>query len=135
MRNCGVDLMFLDEAHAFKNLSFRARHTRVKGLAQSESQRATDLFIKLRYLEEKRPGRSAAFATGTPVSNSIAEMYTMQRDLQLGLLRDYGLDEFDGWAATFGDIVSQIELASSGKGFRTVRSFSKFVNIPELIAV
>lgn len=103
----GVDFLFIDEAHAFKNLSFRTRHTRVKGLAQSESQRATDLFLKLRYLEGKRPGRTAVFATGTPVSNSIAEMYTMQRYLQLGLLKDYGVDEFDGWAATFGDIVTQ----------------------------
>ena len=131
----GVDFLFIDEAQAFKNLAFRTRHTRVKGLAQSESQRATDLFLKLHYLDEKRPGRTAVFATGTPVSNSIAEMYTMQRYLQPGLLRDYGVDEFDGWAATFGDIVTQIELAPSGKGFRTVRSFSKFVNIPELIAL
>lgn len=131
----GVDFLFVDEAQAFKNLSFRTRHTRVKGLAQAESQRATDLFLKLAHLDEKRAGRWAVFATGTPVSNSIAEMYTMQRYLQLGLLRDYGVDEFDAWAATFGDIVTQIELAPSGKDFRTVRSFSKFVNIPELIGL
>jgi N12 class adenine-specific DNA methylase len=107
----------------------------VKGLAARASQRATDLFLKVRHLDERRPGRSAVFATGTPVSNSIAEMYTMQRYLQLGALGSYGIAEFDAWAATFGDIVTQAELAPSGKGFRTVRSFSKFVNIPELIAL
>jgi N12 class adenine-specific DNA methylase len=131
----GVDFLFVDEAHAFKNLSFRTRHTRVKGISAVESQRATDLYLKISYLEEKCPARSAVFATGTPVSNTIAEMYTMQRYLQRQLLVDYGIDEFDAWAATFGDIVTQVELAPSGKGFRTARSFSKFVNIPELIAL
>ena len=130
-----VDFLFVDEAHAFKNLGFRTRHARVKGLAAVESQRATDMVLKIQYLEDRRPGRSVVFATGTPVSNTIAEMYTMQRYLQPGLLRDYGIDEFDAWAATFGDIVTQVELAPSGKGFRTTRSFSKFVNIPELIAL
>ena len=130
-----VDFLFVDEAHAFKNLGFRTRHTRVKGLAATESQRATDMFLKIQYLEEKRPGRSVVFATGTPVSNTIAEMYTMQRYLQMPLLRSYGINEFDAWAATFGDIVTQVELAPSGKGFRTTRSFSKFVNIPELMAL
>ena len=131
----GVDFLFVDEAHAFKNLGFRTRHTRVKGLAASESQRATDLFLKIRYLEDRRPGRSVVFATGTPISNTIAEMYTMQRYLQLPLLRDYGLDAFDAWSATFGDIVSQVELAPNGRDYRTVRSFSRFVNIPELISL
>ncbi len=132
----GVDFLFIDEAHAFKNLAFQTRHTRVKGLAAgSESQRAADLLLKIRYLEERRPGRLVAFATGTPVSNSIAEMYTMQRYLQPATLARFGVAEFDAWAATFGDIVSQVELNPSGKGFRTTRSFSKFVNIPELIAL
>ena len=132
----GVDFLFIDEAHAFKNLAFQTRHTRVKGLAAgTESQRAADLLLKIRYLEERRPGRSVAFATGTPVSNSIAEMYTMQRYLQPATLASFGVAEFDAWAATFGDIVSQVELNPSGKGFRTTRSFSKFVNIPELIAL
>jgi N12 class adenine-specific DNA methylase len=131
----GVDFLFVDEAHAFKNLGFRTRHTRVKGLAASESQRATDLYLKIRYLEDRRPGRSVVFATGTPISNTIAEMYTMQRYLQLPLLRDYGLDAFDAWSATFGDIVSQVELAPNGRDYRTVRSFSRFVNIPELISL
>jgi N12 class adenine-specific DNA methylase len=131
----GVDFLFVDEAHAFKNLGFRTRHTRVKGLAASESQRATDLFLKIRYLEDRRPGRGVVFATGTPISNTIAEMYTMQRYLQLPLLREYGLDAFDAWSATFGDIVSQVELAPNGRDYRTVRSFSRFVNIPELISL
>ncbi len=132
----GVDFLFIDEAHAFKNLAFQTRHTRVKGLAAgAESQRAADLLLKIRYLEERRPGRSVVFATGTPVSNSIAEMYTMQRYLQPAMLARFGVAEFDAWAATFGDIVSQVELNPSGKGFRTTRSFSKFVNIPELIAL
>jgi hypothetical protein len=113
----------------------RTRRTRVKGLAAVASQRATDLFLKIRYLEERRPGRTAVFATGTPVSNTIAEMYTMQRYLQMPALTRMGIADFDGWAGTFGDIVTQVELAPSGKGFRTVRSFSKFVNIPELIAL
>lgn len=131
----GVDFLFVDEAHAFKNLAFRTRHTRVKGLSATESQRATDLYLKIRSLEEQRPGRAAVFATGTPVSNTIAEMYTMQRYLQGRLLADYDIDEFDAWAATFGDIVTEVELAPSGRGFRTTRSFSKFVNIPELIGL
>ena len=132
----GVDFLFVDEAHAFKNLSFRTRHARVKGItADTEAQRATDLFLKIRYLEAQRPGRAAAFATGTPVSNTMAEKYTMQRYLQLDLLKEYGIDEFDAWAATFGEIVSQVELAPSGKGFRSTRAFSKFVNIPELITL
>ena len=130
-----VDFLFVDEAHAFKNLGFRTRHTRVKGLAATESQRATDMFLKTQYLEGKRPGRSAVFATGTPISNTIAEMYTMQRYLQLSLLREYGLDEFDAWAATYGEIVSQVELAPSGQGFRTTRSFTRFVNLPELVTL
>ena len=131
----GVDFLFVDEAHAFKNLSFRTRHTRVKGISATESQRATDLYLKIAYLEERRPGRSAAFATGTPVSNTIAEMYTMQRYLQPRLLAEYGIEDFDAWAATFGDIVTEVELAPSGRGFRTARSFSRFVNIPELVAL
>ena len=131
----GVDCLFVDEAHYFKNLSFRTRHTRVKGISATESQRATDLHMKVTYLEEQRPGRSAIFATGTPVSNTIAEMYTMQRYLQRRLLAEYGIEDFDSWAATFGNIVTEVELAPSGRGFRTTRTFSRFVNIPELIAL
>ena len=130
-----VDFVFVDEAHLFKNLGYRTRHSRVKGLSAVESQRATDLFLKIRHLEEVRPNRAAAFATGTPISNTIAEMYTMQRYLQLDTLRAYGIEDFDAWASTFGDIVSQVELAPNGRDYRTVRSFSRFVNIPELIAL
>src|SRR4029450_13830540 len=132
----GIDLVCVDEAHLFKNLEFRTRHTRVKGVtAAVASQRATDLFMKIRYLEERRPGRTAVFATGTPVSNSIAEMYTMQRYLQMPTLVAHRIAEVDACAGTFGDIITQLELAPSGKGLRTIRSFSKFVNIPELISL
>ena len=99
----GVDCLFVDEAHYFKNLSFRTRHTRVKGISATRFQRATDLYMKITYLEDRRPGRSAVFATGTPVSNTIAEMYTMQRYLQPRILAEYGIEDFDAWAATFGE--------------------------------
>ena len=130
-----VTYLFIDEAHLFKNLGFRTRHTRLKGLPRSESQRATDLYLKMTHLREKHGDRVAAFATGTPVSNSIAEMYIMQLYLQPGVLSEYDILEFDAWAGTFADIVTEVELAPSGQGFRTTRSFSKFVNIPELIGL
>jgi N12 class adenine-specific DNA methylase/predicted kinase len=132
----GVDFLYVDEAHLFKNLSFQTQHTRVKGISNaSESQRATDLFIKIRHLERARPGRSAVFATGTPVSNTMAELFTMQRYLQLDTLKEYGIDEFDAWAHTFGQVVAQTELAPDGRTFRTTEAFSRFVNIPELVAI
>jgi N12 class adenine-specific DNA methylase len=129
----GVDFIYVDEAHLFKNLHFMTRHGRLKGLATAASQRATDLFLKIRSIERSKPGRAAVFATGTPVSNTMAEMYTMQRYLQLAELEKYGLDKFDAWAATFGDITSQIEVDVDGRSFKQVTSFSKFVNIPELV--
>lgn len=131
----GVDQIYLDEAHLFKNLSFFTRHTRIKGIGGTASQRATDLFMKIRHLEKAYPGRSAVFATGTPVSNTMAEMYTMQRYLQLDTLAEYGVDEFDAWAATFGEVRSQMELGPDGRTLRETTSFSRFINIPELNAM
>lgn len=131
----GIDHVFVDEAHLFKNLQFITRMGRVKGLAQGASQRAEDLFLKTRYLEDKRPGRSAVFATGTPISNTMAEMWTMMRYLELEKLRARGLDVFDSWAQTFGQVVEQMELSADGRTFKEVSSFSKFVNIPELISL
>lgn len=129
----GVDHLTVDEAHLFKNLWFKTRHTRIKGISNSsESQRATDLFIKIRHLEKSRPGRSALFLTGTPLSNTMAEVYTMMRYLQHDTLAEYDISEFDSWAQTFGVIDTQTELAPNGRDFRDTTSFSKFVNIPEL---
>ena len=122
--------------NSFKNLWFPSRHTRVKGISNaSESQRATDLFIKIRHLEKSRPGRSTLFLTGTPLSNTMAEVYTMMRYLQYGVLEDYGIAEFDSWAQTFGDIRTKSELAPNGREFRDTTSFGNFVNIPELSAL
>lgn len=131
----GVDQLILDEAHLFKNLQFYTQHTRVKGLAQGASQRAMDMFLKVRELEKTRPGRSAIFATGTPISNTMAEMYTMQRYLQLDELVKLGIDRFDAWAATFGEIRTNMELSPDGRTFRETSSFSRFRNLPELVAL
>ncbi|OYV61790.1 MAG: hypothetical protein B7Z71_03895 [Acidocella sp. 21-58-7] len=131
----GVDFLYVDEAHLYKNLSFLTRLQRVKGLSQGNSQRAEDLFLKMRYLEQKRPGRSAVFATGTPVSNTMAEIWTMMRYLELDKLKERGLDNFDAWASTFGKVVNNTELSADGRTFKDVASFSRFVNVPELISL
>lgn len=131
----GIDTIFVDEAHLFKNLNFFTRHTRVKGLAQGASQRATDLFMKIQHIDKRRPGRSAIFATGTPISNTMAEAYTMQRYLQLDKLRELGIDRFDAWASTFGKLRTAMELAPDGRTLQEVTSFSKFVNIPEMMNI
>ncbi len=131
----GVDQLILDEAHLFKNLAFYTQHTRVKGLSQAASQRAMDLFLKVRELEKTRPGRSSIFATGTPISNTMAEMYTMQRYLQLDELVKLGIDRFDAWASTFGEIRTNMELSPDGRTFRETSSFSRFRNLPELVAL
>ena len=131
----GCDFLYVDEAHLFKNLSFPTRLQRVKGLSQGDSQRAEDLFMKMRYLEQKRPGRSGVFATGTPVSNTMAELWTMMRYLELDKLKERGLDNFDAWASTFGKVVNNMELSADGRTFKEVSSFSKFVNVPELISL
>jgi N12 class adenine-specific DNA methylase len=131
----GVDQVIVDEAHLFKNLAFYTQHTRVKGLSQAASQRAMDLFLKVRELEKTKPGRSAIFATGTPISNTMAEMFTMQRYLQLDDLVKLGIDRFDAWAATFGEIRTNMELSADGRTFRETSSFSRFRNLPELVAL
>jgi N12 class adenine-specific DNA methylase len=131
----GVDFLFVDEAHLFKNLSFMTKMQRIKGLGQGDAQRATDLFLKIQLLEQRNPGRSVVFATGTPVSNTIAEMYTMQRYLQHDRLREYGIEHFDAWAASFGQVVTQVELSADGRSFRETSAFSRFVNMPELISI
>lgn len=129
----GIDFMFVDEAHLFKNLSFATRMQNVRGLSQGNSQRAMDLFLKTRYLEGLNPGRSAVFATGTPISNTMAEMFTMMRYLQLNDLEAQGLENFDAWAKAFGNVTDSVELKPSGTGFRVVTRFSEFVNVPDLI--
>lgn len=131
----GIDHLFVDESHLHKNLSFVTRMTRIKGLAQGNAQRAEDLFLKIRYLEQSKPQRSAVFATGTPVSNTMAELWTMQRYLQLDTLKSHDLNIFDSWASTFGQVVENMELSADGRTFKEVASFSKFVNIPELISI
>jgi N12 class adenine-specific DNA methylase len=131
----GVDYIVVDEAHLFKNLRTPTRHTRVKGIGKTASQRAEDLFMKIQTLEKNRPGRSVLFATGTPISNTMAEMYTMQRYLQNDTLREYGIDEFDAWAATFGSIETAMELSPNGRTMQEVTSFRSFINIPELVGL
>jgi N12 class adenine-specific DNA methylase/predicted kinase/alkylhydroperoxidase family enzyme len=132
----GVDFMFVDEAHTFKSLHFATRHGRVRGISnKGESKRATDLYVKMGHLEKSRPGRSAVFMTGTLVSNTMAELYTMQRYLQGPMLRKYGLHQFDSWAGTFGKIVTKSELSSNSRDWVDTESFSQFVNMPELMSL
>ena len=131
----GVDKLIVDEAHLYKNLDMTSRHSNVKGIGVKGSQRATDLFLKIQHLEKAKPGRSTIFATGTPMSRSMAEIYTMQRYLQNDLLREYGVHRFDTWAATFGQIINQMELAPNGRDIKETTSFSRFVNVPELQAL
>jgi len=128
----GVDLLITDESHTFKNLDYTSRHN-LKGLGVKGSQRATDLFLKIRHLEKSRPGRSAVFATGTPMSRSMAEVYTIQRYLQLDTLREYGIERFDSWFATFGNVRVRLETKPNGK-LEDVTS-ATFVNVPELQAI
>ena len=131
----GVDKLFVDEAHNYKNLFLYTKMRNVGGLAQTEAQKSSDLFMKCRYLDEITGGKSTVFATGTPVSNSMAELYTMQRYLQYGELRKNELEHFDNWASTFGETVTAIELAPEGTGYRTKTRFAKFHNLPELMAM
>jgi hypothetical protein len=128
----GVDHLFIDEAHYFKNLETPTKMERVAGLQTGGSERAFDLFMKARYLHQHHPGHGLTFATGTPVSNTMVELYTMQRFLDPDGLKDRGLDHFDAWAATFGEIVEAMEIAPDGKSLRPRTRFAKFVNLPEL---
>jgi len=129
----GVDRLFVDEAHYFKNLFYVTKMTRVAGLPQTSSQRAFDMFLKVRYLQELNGGGGIVFATGTPVTNTMAEMFTMQRYLQHRDLSQRGLQHFDSWAATYGEPVTAMELAPDGAGYRLNTRFARFVNVPELM--
>ena len=131
----GVDRLFVDEAHAFKNGFLATKMRNVAGIATSESQKSTDMFLKCRYMDELTGGRGVIFATGTPVSNSMTELYTMQHYLQYGTLEKMGLIHFDAWASTFGETVTAIELAPEGTGYRARTRFAKFFNLPELMAM
>lgn len=129
----GVDRLFVDEADFYKNLFLYTKMRNVAGLSQTEAQKSSDLFAKCRYLDELTEGRGIIFATGTPISNSITEMYTMQRYLQYEILRKNGLQHFDCWASTFGETVTAIELAPEGTGYRAKTRFARFYNLPELM--
>ena len=131
----GVDRLFVDEAHGFKNLSVFTKMRNVAGISQTEAQKSSDLFLKCRYMDEITGGRGVVFATGTPVSNSMTELYTMQRYLQYNTLRARGLQHFDAWASTFGETVTSIELAPEGTGYRARTRFARFFNLPELITM
>ncbi|OZQ68879.1 helicase [Paenibacillus sp. VTT E-133280] len=131
----GIDRLFVDEADSYKNLFLYTKMRNVAGLSQTEAQKSSDMFAKCRYLDELTEGRGIIFATGTPISNSITEMYTMQRYLQYERLRGQGLQHFDAWASTFGETVTAIELAPEGTGYRAKTRFARFYNLPELMNV
>ena len=131
----GVDRMFVDEAHSFKNLYLYTKMRNVAGLSVSEAQKSSDMFAKCRYMDEITGGKGVIFATGTPVSNSMTELYTMQRYLQYDRLKAKGLAHFDCWASTFGETTTAIELAPEGTGYRARTRFAKFFNLPELMAM
>lgn len=131
----GIDRMFIDEAHNYKNLFLHTKMRNVAGLSQTEAQKSSDMFMKCRYLDELTGNRGTIFATGTPVSNSMTELYTMQRYLQYDGLREKGLQHFDAWASTFGETITAIELAPEGTGYRAKTRFARFYNLPELIAM
>ena len=131
----GCDRIFVDEAHYFKNLFLFTKMRNVGGIAQSEAQKSSDLFMKCQYLDELTGGKGIVFATGTPISNSMVEMYTMQRYLQYKSLEERDLLQFDSWASTFGETVTAIELAPEGTGYRAKTRFAKFYNLPELMSM
>jgi N12 class adenine-specific DNA methylase len=129
----GVDSVMVDEAHAFKNLLYISKMTRIAGLPQTASQRAFDMLLKVQHVQRVNGGRGVVFATGTPIANSVAEMYTMQRFLQMSTLKAQNVAHFDAWAATFGEPVTAMELAPDGSGYRLHARFARFVNVPELM--
>lgn len=131
----GVDRIFIDEAHYYKNLAAFTKIRNVGGISQTEAMKSSDLYMKCRYLDELTGGRGVVFATGTPISNSMVEMYTMQKYLQYGTLRRNDLIHFDAWASTFGETVTAIELSPEGTGYRAKTRFAKFYNLPELMAM
>ena len=131
----GVDRIFIDEAHYYKNLAAFTKMRNVGNISQTEAMKSSDLYMKCRYLDELTGGRGVVFATGTPISNSMVEMYTMQKYLQYGALRRNDLLHFDAWASTFGETVTAIELSPEGTGYRAKTRFAKFYNLPELMAM
>lgn len=130
----GVDRLFVDEAHYYKNLFLYTKMRNVAGVGQTEAQKSSDLFMKCRYLDEITDGKGVVFATGTPISNSMTELYTMQRYLQYNKLLELGLNNFDAWASTFGETVTALELSPEGNGYRMKTRFAKFFNLPELMS-
>lgn len=131
----GVDRLFVDESHYYKNLFLYTKMRNVGGIAQTEAQKSSDLFMKCRYLDEITNGRGVVFATGTPISNSMVELYTIQRYLQYETLQRNDLQHFDSWASTFGETITAIELTPEGTGYRAKTRFAKFYNLPELMAM
>src|SRR5580692_3666098 len=128
----GVDHVFIDEAHYFKNLETPTKMERVAGIQTGGSERAFDLYMKARYLGEQHPGHGVTFATGTPISNTMVEMYTLNRFLDPEGLRERGIEAFDGWAATFGEVVDTMEISPDGASLRPRSRFARFTNLPEL---
>ena len=131
----GIDRLFIDESHYYKNLYLYTKMRNVGGIAQTEAQKSSDLFMKCRYLDEITGGRGVVFATGTPISNSMVELYTIQRYLQYRTLQDHDLQHFDAWASMFGETVTAVELTPEGTGYRAKTRFAKFNNLPELMAM
>ncbi len=131
----GIDRVFIDESHYFKNLFLISKMRNVGGIAQTEAQKSSDLFMKCQYLDEITDGRGMVFATGTPISNSMVELYTIQRYLQYRTLQEMGLTHFDEWAANYGETITAIELSPEGTGYRAKTRFAKFYNLPELMSV
>ena len=131
----GVDRLFIDESHYYKNLFLYTKMRNVGGIAQTEAQKSSDLFMKCRYLDEITGGRGTVFATGTPISNSMVELYTIQRYLQYNTLVENNLQHFDAWASTFGETVTAVELTPEGTGYRAKTRFARFYNLPELMAM
>ena len=129
----GVDHLYVDEAHSYKNAFLYTKMRNVAGIAQNEAQKSADMFNKCQYLDEITGGKGITFATGTPISNSMTELYVMQRYLQNSKLQNMGLGLFDSWASTFGEVVTSIELAPEGTGYRAKSRFARFYNIPELM--
>ena len=131
----GVDRLFVDESHSFKNLFLYTKMRNVAGISQTDAQKSSDMFMKCRYMDELTGGRGITFATGTPVSNSMTELYTIMRYLQYDTLMRMGMGHFDSWAATFGETVTAIELSPEGTGYRVKTRFARFFNLPELISI
>ncbi|NSF90662.1 DEAD/DEAH box helicase family protein [Blautia wexlerae] len=135
LEQLGVDRLFVDESHSFKNLFLYTKMRNVAGISQTDAQKSSDMFMKCRYMDELTGGRGITFATGTPVSNSMTELYTIMRYLQYDTLMRMGMGHFDSWAATFGETVTAIELSPEGTGYRAKTRFARFFNLPELISI